>query len=464
MKMWSGRFTKKSDRLTEEFNASIGVDSRMYRQDIAGSIAHATMLAQQGIISPQEGEQIIKGLQEVLEDIEAGKLEFTIEAEDVHMNVETFLTRKIGDVGKKLHTARSRNDQVALDVRLYLRDEIKEIRKLLLHMIFTLTELASQHTETIMPGYTHLQRAQPITLAHHLLAYVEMLRRDTERLDDCLKRVDVMPLGSGALAGTGFPLDRELVARQLGFSQITRNSLDGVSDRDYAIEFTSFASILMMHLSRLSEELILWSSSEFGFVELDDAFATGSSIMPQKKNPDLAELVRGKTGRVYGDLVTLLTIMKSLPLAYNKDMQEDKEPLFDAADTVKASLMVFAPMLKTARFNTQRMAQAAQGGFTNATDLADYLAAKGLPFRDAHEVVGKAVLYCLEKGISLQDVDLALYQTFSPLIEDDIYEFIDVTSCVARRRVPGGPAPEMVSKAIGEVREWLRRMGYDADK
>lgn len=464
MKMWSGRFTKKSDRLTEEFNASIGVDSRMYRQDIAGSIAHATMLAQQGIISPQEGEQIIKGLQEVLEDIEAGKLEFTIEAEDVHMNVETFLTRKIGDVGKKLHTARSRNDQVALDVRLYLRDEIGQIRQLLLEVVQVLTDLAAQHTDTIMPGYTHLQRAQPITLAHHLLAYVEMLRRDTERLDDCLKRVDVMPLGSGALAGTGFPLDRELVARQLGFSQITRNSLDGVSDRDYAIEFTSFASILMMHLSRLSEELILWSSSEFGFVELDDAFATGSSIMPQKKNPDLAELVRGKTGRVYGDLVTLLTIMKSLPLAYNKDMQEDKEPLFDAADTVKASLMVFAPMLKTARFNTQRMAQAAQGGFTNATDLADYLAAKGLPFRDAHEVVGKAVLYCLEKGISLQDVDLALYQTFSPLIEDDIYEFVDVTSCVARRRVPGGPAPEMVSQAIGEAREWLRRMGYDADK
>ena len=464
MKMWSGRFTKKSDRLTEEFNASIGVDSRMYRQDIDGSIAHATMLAQQGIITPREGEQIVKGLQEVLEDIEAGRLEFTIEAEDIHMNVETFLTRKIGDVGKKLHTARSRNDQVALDVRLYLRDEIGQIRHLLLELIDVLVDLASQHTHTIMPGYTHLQRAQPISLAHHLLAYVEMLRRDTGRLDDCSKRVDVMPLGSGALAGTGFPLDREFVARQLGFSQITRNSLDGVSDRDYAIEFTSFASILMMHLSRLSEELILWSSSEFGFVELDDAFATGSSIMPQKKNPDLAELVRGKTGRVYGDLMTLLTIMKSLPLAYNKDMQEDKEPLFDAIDTVKASLMVFAPMLKTARFNTQRMAQAAQGGFTNATDLADYLAAKGMPFRDAHEVVGKAVLYCLEKGISLQDVDLATYQTFSSLIEDDIYDFIDVTSCVARRRVPGGPAPEMVSQAISEVQEWLRRMGHDVHK
>ncbi|NMB01134.1 MAG: argininosuccinate lyase [Firmicutes bacterium] len=462
MKMWSGRFTKKSDRLTEEFNASIGIDSRMYRQDIAGSIAHATMLAQQGIITPQEGEQIIKGLQEVLEDIEAGRLEFTIEAEDVHMNVETFLTNKIGDVGKKLHTARSRNDQVALDVRLYLRDEIGEIRKLLLEMIAVLTDLAAQHIDTIMPGYTHLQRAQPITLAHHLLAYVEMLRRDTERLDDCSKRVDVMPLGSGALAGTGFPLDREMVARQLGFSRITRNSLDGVSDRDYTIEFASFASILMMHLSRLAEELILWSSSEFSFVELDDAFSTGSSIMPQKKNPDLAELVRGKTGRVYGDLITLLTIMKSLPLAYNKDMQEDKEPLFDAVDTVKNSLMVFAPMLDTARFNPQHMAQAAQGGFTNATDLADYLAAKGMPFRDAHEVVGKAVLYCLEKGISLQDIDLAAYQNFSPLIEHDIYQFIDVARCVARRRIPGGPAPEMVSKAISEVEEWLRRMGYDA--
>jgi len=464
MKMWSGRFTKKSDRLTEEFNASIGIDSRMYRQDIAGSIAHATMLAQQGIITPQEGEQIVQGLQEVLEDIEAGKLEFTIEAEDIHMNVETFLTNKIGEVGKKLHTARSRNDQVALDVRLYLRDEIKEIRKLLLHMIFTLTELASQHTETIMPGYTHLQRAQPVTLAHHLLAYVEMLRRDVERLDDCSKRVDVMPLGSGALAGTGFPLDREMVARQLGFSQITRNSLDGVSDRDYAIEFASFASILMMHLSRLAEELILWSSSEFSFVELDDAFSTGSSIMPQKKNPDLAELVRGKTGRVYGDLITLLTIMKSLPLAYNKDMQEDKEPLFDAADTVKKCLIVMAPMLQTARFNTRRMAQAAQGGFTNATDLADYLAAKGLPFRDAHEVVGKAVLYCIENGISLADVDLTTYQTLSPLIENDVYDFIDVARCVARRRVPGGPAPEMVSQAIREVQEWLRRMSNHAYK
>lgn len=461
MKLWSGRFTKASDRLTEEFNASIGVDSRMYRQDIAGSIAHATMLGQQGIISSEEQQLIVAGLQEVLEDIEAGRLEFTVEAEDVHMNVETFLTQKIGEVGKKLHTARSRNDQVALDVRLYLRDEIAGIRQLLLALAETLTDLAADHTRTIMPGYTHMQKAQPVTLAHHLLAYVEMLRRDTDRLDDCRKRVNIMPLGSGALAGTGFPLDRAAVARQLDFADITRNSLDGVSDRDFAIEFTSFASILMMHLSRFAEEITLWSTEEFSFIELDDAFSTGSSIMPQKKNPDLAELVRGKTGRVYGDLITLLTLMKSLPLAYNKDMQEDKEALFDAIDTVKQSLLVFAPMLQTARFKTAHMAQAAQGGFTNATDLADYLAAKGLPFRDAHAVVGNAVLWCIERGISLEEVDLAAYKTFSPLIEEDIYAFISVENCVARRKVSGGPAPEMTEAAIGEARTWLRRMQND---
>lgn len=461
MKLWSGRFTKASDRLTEEFNASIGVDSRMYRQDIAGSIAHATMLGQQGIISSEEQQLIVAGLKEVLEDIEAGRLEFTVEAEDVHMNVETFLTQKIGEVGKKLHTARSRNDQVALDVRLYLRDEIAGIRQLLLALAETLVDLAADHTRTIMPGYTHMQKAQPVTLAHHLLAYVEMLRRDTDRLDDCCKRVNIMPLGSGALAGTGFPLDRASVSRQLDFADITRNSLDGVSDRDFAIEFTSFASILMMHLSRFAEEIILWSTEEFSFIELDDAFSTGSSIMPQKKNPDLAELVRGKTGRVYGDLITLLTLMKSLPLAYNKDMQEDKEALFDAIDTVKQSLLVFAPMLQTARFNTAHMAQAAQGGFTNATDLADYLAAKGLPFRDAHAVVGNAVLWCIERGISLEEVELAAYKSFSPLIEEDIYAFISVENCVARRRVPGGPAPEMTEAAISEARTWLRRMQHD---
>lgn len=458
MKLWSGRFTSKTDRLTEDFNASIAVDSRMYRQDIQGSIAHATMLAKQGIINVGERDQIIQGLQEILIEIEAGRLQFTVEAEDVHMNIETFLTQKIGDVGKKLHTARSRNDQVALDVRLYLRDEIKEIRRLILNLQEVLLGLAGENLDTVMPGYTHLQKAQPINLAHHIMAYFEMLRRDVDRLEDCQKRMDYMPLGSGALAGTGFNLDRDQVRQELGFAHLTRNSLDGVSDRDFALEFCSFASILMMHLSRFSEELILWSTEEFSFVEMDDAFSTGSSIMPQKKNPDLAELVRGKTGRVYGDLITLLTIMKSLPLAYNKDMQEDKEALFDAVDTVKKCLLVFAPMLQTARFNKGRMAAAARGGFTNATDLADYLAGKGLPFRDAHAVVGKAVLYCIEKAKMLEELTLEEYLDFSPLIEADIFSYLDVKACVDRRRVPGGPASERVLEAIEEASQWLRRM------
>lgn len=458
MKLWSGRFTKESDRLTEDFNASIAFDSRMYRQDIRGSMAHAAMLAQQGIITEEEKELIIKGLEEIKTDLEEGRLEFTVEAEDVHMNIETFLIQKIGEVGKKLHTARSRNDQVALDLRMYLRDEIKEIRLLLLKLEETLLKLASEHIETIMPGYTHLQKAQPVTLAHHFMAYFEMLRRDLERLDDCYKRTDYMPLGSGALAGTGFNLDRNMVREQLEFAAITRNSLDGVSDRDFALEFLGFASIHMMHLSRFSEELILWSTEEFSFVDMDDAFSTGSSIMPQKKNPDLAELVRGKTGRVYGDLVSLLVTMKSLPLAYNKDMQEDKEALFDAVDTVKKSLLVFAPMLETARFNRIKMAAAARGGFTNATDLADYLVGKGLPFRDAHAVVGKAVLYCIENGKVLEELKLEEYAGFSSIIEKDVYEYIDVMGCVERRKVPGGPAPTKVRQAIAEARKWLGRM------
>ncbi|HWP97372.1 MAG TPA: argininosuccinate lyase [Syntrophomonadaceae bacterium] len=458
MKLWSGRFSKQSDRLTEDFNASISFDRRLYRQDIRGSIAHASMLAKQGIISPEEGKLIIQGLEEVLQELEDGQLEFTVQAEDVHMNIETFLTKKIGEVGKKLHTARSRNDQVALDIRLYLREETSLIRDLVLKLQEVLLDLAGDHVQTIMPGYTHLQKAQPITLAHHLLAYFEMLRRDVGRVEDCRRRMNVMPLGSGALAGTGFNLDRNYVKEQLGFAEITRNSLDAVSDRDFAIEFCSLSSIIMMHLSRFSEELILWSSDEFRFVELDDAFTTGSSIMPQKKNPDLAELVRGKTGRVYGDLVALLTLMKSLPLAYNKDMQEDKEALFDAIDTVKKCLLVFAPLLKSAHFLPERMAAAARGGFTNATDLADYLAAKGLPFRDAHEVVGRAVLYCIEKQISLEDIPLSDYQQFSPLISADIYAFIDVAACVARRQVPGGPAPLAVNAALEEARQWVRRM------
>ena len=457
MKLWSGRFTSKSDRLTEDFNASIAVDSRMYRQDIKGSMAHARMLAQQGIISHSEKDLIVQGLEEILKEIEAGQLQFTVEAEDVHMNIETFLTQKIGEVGKKLHTARSRNDQVALDVRLYLRDEMEEIQKLMLQLQEVLLDLAAEHLHTIMPGYTHLQKAQPLNLAHHLLAYFEMLRRDLERLEDCWKRMDYMPLGSGALAGTGFNLDREYVRQELGFSHLTRNSLDGVSYREFALEFCRFASILMLHVSRFSEELILWSSEEFSFVEMDDAFSTGSSIMPQKKNPDLAELVRGKTGRVYGDLMTLLTLMKSLPLAYNKDMQEDKEALFDAVDTVKQCLLVFAPMLQTARFNKARMAAAARGGFTNATDLADYLAGKGLPFRDAHEVVGKTVLYCIQNSNMLEDLSLEEYQQFNPLIEADIFTYLDVKACVERRKVPGGPAPERVQEALEEARQWLRR-------
>lgn len=458
MKLWSGRFTKPTDKLTEDFNASIAFDSRMFKQDIRGSIAHARMLARQGIITTEESERIITGLQEIEADLDAGKLEFTVEAEDVHMNIETFLTARIGDTGKKLHTARSRNDQVALDVRLYLWDETCHVRELLLDLEGALLELAGEHLKTIMPGYTHMQKAQPITLAHHLLAYFEMLRRDLQRLDDSVKRLLAMPLGSGALAATGFPLDRESVQQELGFLNITRNSLDGVSDRDFAIEFCSLASILMMHLSRFSEELILWSTEEFSFIDLDDAFSTGSSIMPQKKNPDIAELVRGKTGRVYGDLITLLTIMKSLPLAYNKDMQEDKEALFDAIDTVKKCLLVFTPMLMTTRFNTEIMAQAARGGFTNATDLADYLVGKGLAFRDAHAVVGQTVRYCIENHKVLEELDLKTFKEFSPLIENDVYAELDILACVTKRRIPGGPAPETVGKALEEAEEWMRRM------
>ncbi len=458
MKLWGGRFSKQTDKLTEDFNASIAFDSRMYQQDIQGSMAHAAMLAKQGIITGAERDQIIAGLKQIQTDVDEGRLEFTVAAEDVHMNIETFLTERIGELGKKLHTARSRNDQVALDVRLYLRDEIIQIRQLLLSLEGTLLNLAGSHLETIMPGYTHLQKAQPITLAHHLMAYFEMLRRDLGRLDDCHKRLLAMPLGSGALAATGFPLDRDFVREQVGFTEITRNSLDGVSDRDFAIEFCSMASLLMMHLSRFSEEIILWSSEEFSFVTLDDGFSTGSSIMPQKKNPDIAELVRGKTARVYGDLITLLTLMKSLPLAYNKDMQEDKEALFDAIDTVKKCLLVFAPMLTTSQFNKERMAQAARGGFTNATDLADYLVNQGMPFRDAHEVVGKTVRYCVDNRLSLDELGLPAFQQFSPLIGEDIYDFIDVKACVARRRIPGGPAPETVKMAINEASEWLRKV------
>jgi len=458
MKLWGGRFAKGTDRLVEDFHSSISFDRRLYKQDIEGSMAHARMLGKQGIITEEEARQIVDALAAILADIEAGKVEFEVEAEDIHMNVEKILTARIGDVGRKLHTARSRNDQVALDVRMYLKEEIKEIISLLVKSQEVILNKAENHLNTILPGYTHLQRAQPITLAHHLMAYFQMFMRDIERLKDCYKRTDVMPLGSGALAGTTFPLDRQYVAEQLGFAGITENSLDGVSDRDFAVEFCAAASLIMMHLSRFCEELILWSSSEFGFIEMDDAYSTGSSIMPQKKNPDVAELVRGKTGRVYGDLMALLTVMKSLPLAYNKDMQEDKEALFDAIDTVKGCLVVFTPMIETMRVNHEAMDRAARGGFTNATDVADYLAKKGVPFRQAHEIVGKLVLSCIKAGRRLDDLSIEEYRAVSPVFEADIHEAISIQRCVEARNIPGGPAAEQAKDAIAKGRNRIKEI------
>ncbi len=455
MKLWGGRFTKGTDKVVEDFHSSISFDRRLYRQDIRGSIAHARMLGKQGIISTAEAGAIVAGLEAILADIEAGKIEFDIGAEDIHMNVEKLLIERIGDTGRKLHTARSRNDQVALDIRMYLKEEINETIALLAKLQETLLDLAELHTQTVMPGYTHLQRAQPVTLGHHLMAYFQMFRRDIERLQDCYKRTDVMPLGSGALAGTTFPLDRESVAGELGFAEVSQNSLDAVSDRDFAIEFAAAASLIMMHLSRFCEEIVLWSSAEFRFIELDDAYATGSSIMPQKKNPDVAELIRGKTGRVYGDLMALLTVMKSLPLAYNKDMQEDKEALFDAVDTVKGCLLAFTPMVKTMRVNKETMARATLGGFVNATEVADYLAQKGVPFRKAHEVVGKLVLECIEKGKTLEELNIDEYQRVSPVIGDDIYDAINIDKCIAARNITGGPAPGAVADSIKQGRKWL---------
>lgn len=456
MKLWGGRFTKGTDKVVEDFHSSISFDQRLYRQDIKGSVAHARMLGRQGIISPEEADTIINGLESILADIDAGNVEFEIGAEDIHMNIEKLLTERIGDVGRKLHTARSRNDQVALDVRMYLKEEIKETISLLINLQEVMLQLAEKHTSTVMPGYTHLQRAQPVTFAHHLMAYFQMFRRDAERMADVFKRTDVMPLGSGALAGTTFPLDRESVASELGFSAITENSLDGVSDRDFIVEFCAAGSIIMMHLSRFCEEIILWSSAEFKFVELDDAYSTGSSIMPQKKNPDVAELIRGKTGRVYGDLMEILTVMKSLPLAYNKDMQEDKEALFDAVDTVKGCLLVFTPMIETMRVRNADMARAAAGGFTNATEVADYLAKKGIPFRNAHEIVGKLVLDCIQKDKALDELTLGEFKAASQVIEEDIYEAINIEKCVAARNVPGGPAPDTVRRSIDLGRAWVR--------
>ena len=447
-KLWGGRFSKATDTLVDDFNSSIRFDARMYAQDIEGSMAHAEMLGRQGIIPEADATLIVKTLGEIKTDIENGKVEFEIDAEDIHMNIETILISRIGDVGKRLHTGRSRNDQVALDVRMYLRHEVDELLPLLEELKASILTIAEANLDTIMPGYTHLQKAQPITLAHHLMAYYEMLRRDCDRLHDCRRRINVMPLGSGALAGTTYPLDREFVAKKLGFDSVTVNSLDGVSDRDFVCELAFDLSVIMMHLSRLSEEIILWSSHEFSFIELDDAYSTGSSIMPQKKNPDVAELVRGKTGRVYGSLMGLLTMMKGLPLAYNKDMQEDKEQIFDAIDTVKMCLPVFSKMLLTMRIKRDNMLRGAKGGFTNATDVADYLVKHGLPFRDAHAVVGKMVAYCIENGKVIDDLSMEEFKKFSDLIEDDIYNEISLETCVNQRKLIGGPAYDTVKHII----------------
>lgn len=455
MKLWGGRFTAGTDKSVDDFNSSIRFDQRLYKQDIEGSIAHAEMLGRCGIIPEEDAALICKTLLEILDDVEKGSIEFEVDAEDIHMNIEKILISRIGDAGKKLHTGRSRNDQVALDLRMYLKVEIGEMKGMLIDLQKKLLHISEEHLETIMPGYTHLQRAQPITLAHHMMAYFQMFRRDIGRLEDCYKRMDVMPLGSGALAGTSYALDRQYVADRLGFSAITENSLDGVSDRDFAIELASCISIIMMHLSRFCEELVLWSSAEFSFIEMDDAFSTGSSIMPQKKNPDVAELVRGKTGRAYGSLVTLLTMMKSLPLTYNKDMQEDKEAIFDTVDTVKMCLPVFTKMLASAKINRSKMYKAAQGGFTNATDMADYLVKKGIPFRSSHEIIGKMVLYCINQDKAITELSMEEFNQFSDKIEDDVYSQISLEKCVSSRNLPGGPAAESVKRSIEKGYKFL---------
>lgn len=451
-KMWAGRFSKELDKKVNDFNSSISFDARMYRQDIRGSIAHATMLGDTGIIDKSESEKIVEGLNGILNDIDSGKLLFDPNAEDIHMFVEQVLTERLGDTGKRLHTARSRNDQVALDIRMYLRDEIMIIIPMLKNLAETLCKIAEENLDTVMPGYTHLQRAQPITLAHHLMAYANMLARDIDRLADTYKRMNVMPLGSGALAATTYPIDRRQVSALLGFDDITQNSLDGVSDRDFCIEFCSALSILMMHLSRLSEEIVMWCSWEFKFIELDDAYSTGSSIMPQKKNPDITELIRGKTGRVYGDLNTLLVMMKGIPLAYNKDMQEDKEAIFDAVDTAKLCLETVTPMLATMRVNRENMRNAAARGFINATDCADYLVKKGMPFRDAYKITGTLVALCIEKNTTLEQLPIEEYKKLCGTFEEDVYEAIKLETCVNMRKAEGGPAPESVKKQIEFVR------------
>lgn len=457
MPMWAGRFSKEIDSRVNDFNSSIKFDARMYECDIKGSIAHATMLGEQGIIDKSESEKIIEGLKGILADIESGKLEFDPNAEDIHMFLEAELTKRIGSAGKRLHTARSRNDQVALDIRMYLKGEILDIKKLVRELVTVLCDMAGEHLDTVMPGYTHLQRAQPITFAHHLMAYANMLLRDLGRLDDTYKRTNFLPLGSCALAGTTYLINRERVAELLGFDGVCENSLDGVSDRDFCIELASAISILMMHLSRFSEEIILWCSWEFKFLELDDAYATGSSIMPQKKNPDVTELIRGKTSRVYGDLNTLLSMMKNLSLAYDKDMQEDKEAIFDAVDTVKLCLTTFIPMLKTATVLKDKMRAAAAKGFINATDCADYLTKKGVPFRDAYKITGTLVARCIELGVTLETLPMAEYKKLSDVFNEDIYKAINLDTCVNERKSRGGPAPQSVEKQIELVRKALEK-------
>ena len=455
MKLWAGRFQKETDTAVNDFNSSISFDARLYQEDIAGSIAHATMLGKQGVIEEHEAEKIIQGLQAILKDIEAGAVEFSEENEDIHMNIESELTSRIGDTGKRLHTARSRNDQVAVDFRLYVKKEIPVIVGMILDLEKVLVKKAEANLDAVMPGYTHLQRAQPTTFAHYMMAYANMLKRDVTRLEDCLERMDECPLGAGALATSTYPVDRFQTAQALGFRKPTDNSLDSVSDRDFAMEFTSALSILMMHLSRFSEEIILWCSWEFKFVELDDAYSTGSSIMPQKKNPDVAELVRGKTGRVYGSLITLLTIMKGLPLAYNKDMQEDKEPVFDAIDTVEQCLPVFAAMVDTLTVKNRNMQKAAAGGFINATDCADYLVKKGLPFRDAYMIVGRLVHMCIKTGETLDTLPLKDFQSVSGAFGPDVYQALELKTCVGGRKVYGGPAPDSVKTQIEHIKEFV---------
>ena len=455
MKLWSGRFEKATDTLVDDFHSSISFDQRLFEQDITGSIAHATMLGEQNIIPKEDADKIVDGLKTILADAKAGKIVWQTEAEDIHMNVETLLSERISEAGKRLHTGRSRNDQVALDTRMYARAACDEARNLLKSLIEVLLDIAEKNLHTIMPGYTHLQKAQPITLAHHLLAYVQMFLRDRGRFAHAFDAANVMPLGSGALAGTTYPLNRPRVAELLDFAAISENSLDGVSDRDFLLEYLSAASIAMMHLSRFCEELILWNTNEFRFIEMDDGFATGSSIMPQKKNPDVAELIRGKTGRVYGDLMALLTVMKGIPLAYNKDMQEDKESFFDARDTLVKCLTVFTAMLRTVSFRPDVMERGAAGGFTNATDCADYLVRKGVPFRDAHRVVGELVAHCIAENKALLDLSLEDLKQFHPAFEADVFEALNLITCVEKRDIPGAPAPDRVRQAIEKAREAL---------